>query len=101
MTISLDVQVMTPLTATVDNDFIDGGEGIDNIKGNEDNDVLIGGPGNDDIDGGSGDDTLTGGPGKDNFQCGSGTDTITDYNPNEGDTIKEVVQAIRMVIVKM
>ncbi|OAN69474.1 hypothetical protein A8B78_21620 [Jannaschia sp. EhC01] len=59
-----------------------GGEGDDEISGEDGQDVLQGGFGADTLDGGGGNDVLTGGAGDDTFvyQVGDGLDTITDFN---------------------
>lgn len=66
-------------------DFLDGGEGADEIFGGDDADTIIGGLGSDsldggidadDIDGGSGNDTIIGGEGSDTIMAGSGDDLV-------------------------
>ncbi len=66
---------------TVIEHFI-GGDGADNVTGNDANNMLFGGAGADILIGGIGADTLTGGGGSDTFRYTSGTfgaDTITDF----------------------
>lgn len=57
-----------------------GGNGHDEIYGNDLNNTLQGNFGNDTLDGGTGNDSLIGGSGADryNFASGHGTDTVTD-----------------------
>lgn len=66
-------------------DYIDGGEGADELFGGDDADTIIGGLGSDsidggidadEIDGGSGNDTIIGGEGSDTIDAGSGDDLI-------------------------
>ena len=66
-------------------DTIIGGQGDDEIYGEEGTDTLSGGDGNDTIDGGEGDDIITTGDGNDSVDGGEGSDTISDVNA--GDTI--------------
>ncbi|MBC1237845.1 tandem-95 repeat protein [Nostoc sp. 2RC] len=63
------------------NDTIRGGNGNDILFGNAGDDVLFGDNGDDRLRGGLGNDTLTGGLGNDIFilATGEGTDTITDF----------------------
>ena len=78
------------ITATSEDDLIDGkaggdtisgGKGNDTLMGSAGNDSLNGGAGNDELWGGKGDDTLYGGAGSDVFiyQSGDGSDLISDY----------------------
>ena len=62
------------------NDFIDGGEGNDNLWGGGGNDTILGGAGNDNGYGGFGNDTFFGGAGFDVFYVGrdEGADRVED-----------------------
>jgi len=64
--------------------------GNDVIWGSDANEAISGGDGNDTIFGGAGSNTLTGGAGADLFEftASSVNDTITDYNFDQGDTLR-------------
>jgi Ca2+-binding RTX toxin-like protein len=92
------------------NDLLLGGEGRDELHGEDGDDLLVGGSGNDRLDtaflgpfGGSsidttGDDVLVGGPGADLFGFGQtvtpfltkgpGHDTVADFSRGDGDRIQ-------------
>jgi Ca2+-binding RTX toxin-like protein len=63
--------------------FLNGGEGSDEIKGESGRDRLRGGAGNDTMEGGNGDDIIRGGLGTDYLDGGSGIDTV--YGGQGGD----------------
>ena len=67
------------------NDTLIGGEGADDLRGQNDNDTLIGGAGVDILSGDGGNDILTGGDDADRFvfRSGWGDDVITDF-ANDG-----------------
>ncbi len=77
-----------------ENDFIEadiedliGGDGNDDLNGNDlGANVIDGGEGNDNIGGGGGVDTLIGGNGEDSLFGGGGADTVD--GGNDGDTLK-------------
>ncbi|PTE13210.1 hypothetical protein C5F44_14965 [Fuscovulum blasticum DSM 2131] len=81
-------------TTSAYGDYLDGGEGRDNLVGGTASDTLYGGSGadslsagqgNDHLDGGAGDDTLTGGTGDDLFiWTGATNDVITDFGTDSG-----------------
>jgi Ca2+-binding RTX toxin-like protein len=76
-------------------DLLLGGHGNDSLNGGGGRDLLLGGFGDDTLDGGGQDgerDLLIGGPGADTFNRYAGEDDIFfDVDPNEGDTIVDVV----------
>ncbi|MEM9344637.1 MAG: calcium-binding protein [Pseudomonadota bacterium] len=59
-----------------DRDSLSGGDGDDQIFGQDDRDTLDGGDGNDTLDGGIDDDEITGGAGNDSVIGGQGDDVI-------------------------
>ena len=67
-------------------DYLDGGDGQDQLFGQGGDDTLDGGNGNDLLNGGRGDDTLIGGDGDDLFQFGKkdDADTILDFTAGAG-----------------
>ncbi len=84
-TVASDFPHVQTRVGTLDNDYIEGGDGADVIYGLEGNDILLGGYGNDRLEGeggddllfGSyGDDTVNGGTGKDELHGGYGNDVI-------------------------
>jgi Ca2+-binding RTX toxin-like protein len=67
------------------NDILNGNDGDDTLNGGADNDTLSGGAGNDTLDGGAGIDRLTGGSGNDGLTGGSGDDFL--YGNDGADTL--------------
>lgn len=74
------------------NNVLDGGNGDDNLYGQDGNDHLIGGngndllyaqDGNDTLDGGAGNDTLYGGNGNDTLNGGAGTNSLEGDGGND------------------
>ena len=59
------------------NTFVDGGLGKDEIKGSPGNDDLRGGDGDDKLEGNDGDDTLAGGEGEDELKGGKNNDQLS------------------------
>ena len=76
------------ITATAEDDYMDGGAGSDKIFGGESNDTLVGGKGNDSLSGGAGDDSLWGGAGSDSLNGGYGSDVFV-YKSGDGSIIIE------------
>lgn len=58
------------------NDELHGNEGNDDLNGGNDNDVLFGDQGNDNLSGGTGNDWMSGGGGDDKMRGEAGNDTI-------------------------
>lgn len=105
----LGISASTDLSTLYD-DFIDGGDGNDQIWGGFGSDMLFGGEGNDEIrgdinfsqanlgiyanlfglpgddylDGGGGNDTLNDNEGNDTFIAGDGNDTVSNFDPLNG-----------------
>ena len=70
------------------NDTITGGNGVDDLHGEDGNDSLLGGANNDTLNGDDGNDTLDGGTGADVMIGGQGNDL---YKVDDiGDTIGEL-----------
>lgn len=69
---------------------LDGGDGNDIIWGSDANETIFGGNGNDTLFSGTGEDRMTGGSGADVFEFTrtSTSAVITDFNPDEGDTLR-------------
>jgi Ca2+-binding RTX toxin-like protein len=76
-------------------DILTGGNGDDQLFGDDDGDLLVGRRGDDTLDGGAGNDRLVGDGGKnimigglgaDIFFMGRGKELIQDFNADEGDT---------------
>jgi Ca2+-binding RTX toxin-like protein len=68
---------------TSGNNFMDGGEGKDDIKGGAGEDTLHGGEGNDTLEGGGGADLLHGDEGNDTLKGGEGEDTLYGGDGND------------------
>ncbi|MEM7760017.1 MAG: calcium-binding protein, partial [Cyanobacteria bacterium P01_A01_bin.40] len=90
-------------------DFLDGGDGDDEMFGENDDDTLLGGEGvdtlsgnngNDILEGEQGDDILNGGRGADTFLfstiLGTGIDTIEDFFFDEGDRIEVLAEGFQI-----
>lgn len=69
------------ITATTDNDNLDGAGGADVLNGGAGSDVLVGGSGDDQLTGGGGADTFS-------FKPGFGIDVINDFSHSESDIIE-------------
>ena len=71
---------MTAHYGTSGNDFIDGGNGTDDLYGGDGDDIILGGNGGDVLDGGAGNDQLYGQNGNENMYGGAGDDLIDGNN---------------------
>lgn len=103
--LSLSDGVAQPVTATyalqagfkvqngdANDNALSGGNGMDQLSGNDGNDSLNGGAGQDKLLGGNGNDTLNGGAGVDNMNGGLGNDTY--YVDVAGDVVTESNDAV-------
>ena len=59
-----------------DSDWLEGGDGNDDLQAGAGDDLVDGGPGNDKVSGGEGDDTIADGPGNDRISGDAGDDQI-------------------------
>lgn len=75
------------------NDRIVGSGAADLLYGQGGDDIIFAGTGGDWINGGRGDDRMTGGKGQDFFESGigGGHDVITDFHPNGGDGVQDLL----------
>ena len=84
---STDLRILETMT-------LNGDDGHDYLWSSDGDDILNGGKGNDSIFGGSGADILSGGSGADVFEFSNncGNDIIKDFNKDEGDQIRFLLQ---------
>jgi Ca2+-binding RTX toxin-like protein len=65
-----------------------GGDEGDTLVGGIDDDLIVGRAGDDRLFGAEGNDVLEGDKGADYFDCGEGIDIVLDFEPANGDIIK-------------
>jgi Ca2+-binding RTX toxin-like protein len=66
---------------------VDGGAGVDTVKGSDGPDLILGGEANDALSGGGGDDRIVGDRGNDTMNGGAGDDTLVWNNGDNTDVV--------------